>query len=134
MTKLLQRFKKQQSFIFSQSLSEDMEKIDSKRIMSLSDLKSMQEKQEKEKADLISRIKNGKQESFRILPGASDIITNWNKKQDTILLNLNLESVVKHCEQEKLKRDRIGIIFSSAIQEFWDETPDGQKLSDEQKV
>jgi len=38
------------------------------------------------------------------------------------LLNLNLEGIVLMGYQEKLKRDRIGIIFKKAKAEGWDRT------------
>lgn len=36
------------------------------------------------------------------------------------MLNLNLEALVSFNYQEKLKRDRIGIIFEKARQKAWD--------------
>jgi hypothetical protein len=36
------------------------------------------------------------------------------------LVNLNLEGLVNFNYQEKLKRDRIGIIFEKAVSKAWD--------------
>lgn len=43
-----------------------------------------------------------------------------DSKQRPILVNLNLETMVTLYHQEKLKRDRIGIIFERAKKKAWD--------------
>lgn len=43
-----------------------------------------------------------------------------DSKQRPILINLNLEAMVTLYHQEKLKRDRVGIIFEKAKKSAWD--------------
>ena len=54
------------------------------------------------------------------------------KDQKKPILNLSLEALVTHGYQDKLKRDRVGIIFRRAKKSAWDSTEDS-KLSSEEK-
>ena len=42
------------------------------------------------------------------------------KDKDEKYLNLNLEAIVQMGYQDKLKRDRVGIIFKQAMQKSWE--------------
>lgn len=85
----------------------------------LHDIKSMVAQQKNEKKDDMKQVfQNLKNIQNNHKP------TNEDENKSSKLLNLSLEAIASYNYQEKLQRDRIGIIFQKAKTRSWDQYKD----------
>ena len=82
------------------------------------DLQRMDKAQKADKSELLLNVKKNFRKIDKENPQSNQ--ENDHAESKDVLLNLNLESMVTIGHQEKLKRDRIGIIFRDAKKRAWD--------------